>query len=260
MVHQNFEIASVSLGYQLNHNVNQLAISPKDTLYPHLLDHFTAEFSEQAKDYSLPSWKRQVKDREKEKIKSTKSGDTIVRDMNYWFDNLGIVRHDYQVYFHQKMVETHLRKIYEKEWNVYETEILRKFNLTKLYQERVIVCPRRFGKTYSVASFGAPATYCIPNHEIAIFSTGKRAAGKMMALIITFMLVMPRFREMCTTHNVENLIIEMSDSDKRKICCYPGTVGVRLSSPPYYFLLFSLPACLPYPAAVTIQQTQKAPG
>lgn len=58
---------------------------------------------------------------------------------------MGIVRHDYQIYFHQKILETCLPKIYEHEWATYESEILNKFNISRVIPERFIVCPRRFG-------------------------------------------------------------------------------------------------------------------
>lgn len=224
-----FDYVSVSLGQQLLSVHECLPLSPKDTLHVHLEKHFDKEIQLSYENYTLPAWKRQIVDRESAKKKTIKSGDSIVRDMNYWLDNIGIVRHDYQIYFHQKCIETHLRKIYEHEWAAYERNILQKYNLQTLKQERIIVCPRRFGKTYSVGSFGAVATHCIPNHEIAVFSTGKRAAGKLMVLIIAFLMTIPGFREHCTMHNVENLVLEFGPSDTRKLCCYPGSVGVRFS-------------------------------
>jgi hypothetical protein len=240
------EIPNVSLAYQLCHDPTSMHLSPKDTLYPFLQTHFEEKLNASVEEYTLPSWKRQALDRENAKKQTVRSGDTIVRDMNHLLDNIGIVRHDYQIYFHQKMIETHLRKIYENEWATFETEILQKFNLSKIHQERLIVCPRRFGKTYSAGSFGCAATWCIPSHEIGVFSTGKRAAGKMMALTITFLLTIPGFREKCDTHNVENLVLKFSEYDSRKLSCYPGTVGVRFafhlspSLPPPFFLI-SLP-------------------
>ena len=68
---------------------------------------------------------------------------------------------------------------------------------------------------------------CVPKSEEAIFSTGKRTAGKLMALTISFLLAIPGFRDRCEVHNVENLIIDMGPTDKRKISCYPGSVAVR---------------------------------
>lgn len=201
----------------------------KDILLPFVEDHFVEKHRITVSEYSLPSWQKQVEDRKKEDKRTRKSGDSIVAEINYWLDNVGIKRHDYQIYFHQKIIESCLPKIYEHEWATFESEILQKFNIVRVVPERFLVCPRRFGKTYSVGSYAACYAWCVPNSEEAIFSTGKRTSGKLMTLTVSFLLAIPGFREKCETHNVEMLVIEMSSIDKRKICCYPGSVAVRLS-------------------------------
>lgn len=47
----------------------------------------------------------------------------------------------------------------------------------------MIVTPRRFGKTFSVAQYVAAFTAAVHGKEVAIFSTGRRASKKMLDLV-----------------------------------------------------------------------------
>lgn len=155
------------------------------------------------------------------------SGDEIVEKLQWTLDNMGVTRHTYQIQFHELFIRSCLPKIYAGEWEAHHDAILRRFSMRTLSQETLVVCPRRFGKTYSVAMFCAAYAWCVPNCEVAIFSTGQRAAGKLMALCLKFLSVLEGFQDHLHTKNVEKIALKFGDQDIRSINCYPGSVKVR---------------------------------
>lgn len=155
------------------------------------------------------------------------SGDEIVEKLQWTLDNMGVKRHTYQIQFHELFIRSCLPKIYEGEWEAHHDAILRRYALKRLAQETLIVCPRRFGKTWSVSMFCAAYAWCVPNSEVAIFSTGQRASGKLMALCLKFLSVLEGFQDRLHTKNVEKIVLKFSDTDLRSINCYPGSVKVR---------------------------------
>lgn len=160
------------------------------------------------------------------------TGDEKMAALTTCLDNMGLTRHEYQILFHDNFIKSCLPKIYENEWSESYESILAKYGCTKLNQEVCVICPRRFGKTVSVALFCAAFVYCIPQCTIAIFSTGKRTSGKLMALCVKFLNLLPMFKERCETCNSENVVLNFGKRDQSMLNCYPGTVAVC-----YFFLL-----------------------
>jgi Probable DNA packing protein, N-terminus len=156
-----------------------------------------------------------------------KTGDEKVRDLRFWLDNLGLKRHVHQIRFHEHMIRACLQKIYEKEWATQYETIMKKFEITKMRREMLFSCPRRFGKTWAVAVFAAAYLLSISNCDIALFSTGKRTAKKVMILILSFLKRYPGFEEKIVTKNHEELVLQFGDFDARKLFCYPSAVNVR---------------------------------
>lgn len=147
--------------------------------------------------------------------------------LNIMVLSMGLIRHEYQIMFHDNFIKSCLPKIYENEWSESYDSILAKYGCSKLNQEVCVICPRRFGKTISVAVFCAAFVYCIPQCTVAIFSTGKRTSGKLMALCVKFLSVLPSFKERCVACNAENVVLSFGKKDQSTLNCYPGTVAVR---------------------------------
>jgi hypothetical protein len=155
------------------------------------------------------------------------AGDHIVAEVQWQLDHLGVERHANQIRFHELFLRSCLPKIYESEWAQNYDAIMKRFNIQKLHQETLVVCPRRFGKTYSVAMFVAAYLMHVPKANIAIFSTGKRTAGKLMALCYSFLSTIPTFNsDHVTKKTVEECNVTFGKGDERTLCCYPGTVKV----------------------------------
>lgn len=135
-------------------------------------------------------------------------------------------REENQVDFHEHFIATVLPKIFRKEWETEYDKILRLFKKVKHDAETILICPRRWGKTVSVAMFCAAYILAVPDAEIAIFSTAKRTSGKMMMGVLKFMQELPLF-DHCEilTKNAETVKISLY-GNVRTISCYPGTVAV----------------------------------
>lgn len=90
----------------------------------------------------------------------------------------------------------------------------------------VVLCqtPRRFGKTWSVALFIAAYALCVGGSEQSIFSTGKRASGKMLDLIKQFCLKSMGFDpKNILKSNAEVLVIRHPEDGSRSIVnSYPA--------------------------------------
>lgn len=168
-----------------------------------------------------------------EKAKSNKTGDQKLQDLKFWLDNLGLKRHAHQVRFHEQMILASLSKIYENEWETQYEQIMKRFNITKMKRELLFSCPRRFGKTFSVAIYCAAYMLSVPKCQVAVFSTGKRTAKKLMVLILSFLVNYPGFADCVKTKNQEDLVLSFGLNDDRILSCYPATVKVR-----YMFFYF----------------------
>lgn len=135
-------------------------------------------------------------------------------------------REENQVDFHEHFIATVLPKIFKKEWDTEYDKILRLFKKTKHDAETILICPRRWGKTVSVAMFCAAYILAVPDAEVAIFSTAKRTSGKMMMGVLKFMKELPLFDECeLLVKNSETIQISLYGNVKT-ISCYPGTVAV----------------------------------
>jgi len=141
----------------------------------------------------------------------------------------GVTRGDIQVMFHEEFIQACLSIIYRGEWDQNFDEIMRSNRVISNARERFIICPRRFGKTWSVAMFCAAFFWCMPNVTVAIFSRGKRMAQKLMYLCIRYLLKLPGFKEFVKTSNSEQVVIQFGPHDIRTLCCLPGTPEVCIN-------------------------------
>lgn len=110
---------------------------------------------------------------------------------NIWFtlDNMGYVRTTDQIEFNQAMVYACLPKIYgEDEWPIHANSVMEKYGLKKIQPRLLFFCPRRWGKTMSVAFFCAALMLRRPGIVICVFSTGGRISGKLMETMIQMIL------------------------------------------------------------------------
>jgi hypothetical protein len=92
----------------------------------------------------------------------------------------------------------------------------------------MIVTPRRFGKTFSVAQYVAAFSAAVHGKEVAIFSTGRRASKKMLDLVFRFLKPLIDGNKTVVTRNVEEILLRDNETGlNNKICSYPAKVQVR---------------------------------
>jgi len=88
--------------------------------------------------------------------------------------------------FHKYFLQACLPKIYGSQWSENSVRVMRAHGLKNLRQEVLATTPRRWGKTWSVASFVLALMLSVPGIRICVFSTGKRASGSLMEIVLQF--------------------------------------------------------------------------
>ena len=179
-------------------------------------------------------------------------GDVVRRRL---YDTLNAIdameypRSHHQRRFHECFICASLPSIYGDDYKLCEARLCREHKRTQIKTEVMIVTPRRFGKTFSVAQYVAAYSAAVHGKEVAIFSTGRRASKKMLDLIMRFLkpliagdpesaLPFPpannphAFRsagkKRILTQNVEEVVlIDVETGARNKICSYPAKVQVR---------------------------------
>lgn len=139
--------------------------------------------------------------RDKTKDISSGIGHERLRMIYKTFDSYGTVgRAEHQVMLHDKFVESCLPHIYGAEWEFVQQEVLERHRLTKINHEVMVITPRRFGKTWSVAMVVAALLLCVPGIRISVVSTGSRASSSLKETVVKFI-------EKSTIHNGKSRII-----------------------------------------------------
>lgn len=187
----------------------------------------------------VPKWKilagqKQTKENQNDKWEGilnedafSVSGDRKMARLEFVLSNIPkMIRHEYQVMFHREMEMAMLPKIYDSEWDSDSNTILMKYKQLTHKPEKLIVCPRRFGKTASIVMFIVAVLYVIPGITIAVFSTCKRTAAKLITWATRLLQQMPGFQEKKAKVNSEEIVLQFSQGDQRTVNCYPGLVAV----------------------------------
>lgn len=92
----------------------------------------------------------------------------------------GVERHENQKLWHWWMIVACLRHIYGLDWQNASTRVLRSLGLSEIRTEILVMTPRRFGKTWSVAMIVCALLLSVPGFRIAVISPGSRTSGKML--------------------------------------------------------------------------------
>lgn len=134
----------------------------------------------------------------------TCSGDDRLNRFNQTLDSFRWKRTAAQVLFHDLFTNAVLKKIYGVEWEANAVRVMREHNLKKIHTEVMIMTPRRYGKTVSVAMWVVAALLHMPGVEIGIFSTGQRASSSLMRMATGFLNEIP---------GAERRVVKSTDKD-----------------------------------------------
>lgn len=118
-------------------------------------------------------------------------GDKRLSGIRYTLNNLGISRSEDQVRFHQAFTHACLQQIYNESWAEHSVRVMEQENIQKLNTEVLIMTPRRWGKTWSVAMYVAALLLNVPGIQIGCFSTGRRASGSLMEIVAKMITLVP---------------------------------------------------------------------
>jgi len=138
-------------------------------------------------------------------------------------DQMGLERTKMQKRFHNAFLRCSALHIFKDDTEVNLARVMKLFKWDHLKQQVLCMTPRRFGKTTAVAMYCAAYIYCVPNCEICIFSTGRRASQKLLEQIHRLLLKLPNAKERIAKYNNEILNIHnISGSGVSKISSYPS--------------------------------------
>jgi hypothetical protein len=112
-------------------------------------------------------------------------GDQRVREIRKTLESgLGITRSQLQREFHDVCLIACLPKIYKECWNEESARVMAEFNIKSIKTQVLACCPRRFGKSWAIASFILALLLHVPGIRICVFSTGKRASGNLQEILL----------------------------------------------------------------------------
>lgn len=166
---------------------------------------------------------------QKRKKDKRKRGDVVADDVLETLDKFGVTRTPGQKQFHKAFFNACLPHIYgSEEFEQDRQRILKRFGITRLSHEVLVVCPRRWGKTYSVSLFVAALIWCVPDMWVSIFSTGQRASTSLLELIAKWIKYLQGNQNRVQSLNQERLYVRgNTPSDVRRCYSYPSSVQVR---------------------------------
>ena len=128
--------------------------------------------------------------------------------------------------FHKAFIGACLKKIYGDEIYRNLGRLLIEYDLQELQQDVLVVSTRRYGKTMAVALYVAAYILTQPNAEISIFSTGRRASRKILALIWQMVVKLAGTPSVVVRFNEENLEVKSADGTVSRCCSYPSKVQI----------------------------------
>ncbi len=128
--------------------------------------------------------------------------------------------------FHKAFIGAALKKIYGKDIYRNLQRLLIEYDLDELRSDVIVCTARRFGKTMSVALFVAAYILTQPNAEVSIFSTGRRASRKILALIWKIIVDLTGDPSVIVTYNMEILEVKSGGNSISKCLSYPSKVQI----------------------------------
>ena len=125
--------------------------------------------------------------------------------------------------FHEAFLNSCIRYLYSHDASPPDfREIMEENNWVDIRQQCLCMTPRRFGKTVAVGMFVAAMALVVPRNEQAIFSTGRRASGKLLELVGQLISQVPGGSERIIKSNQETVWVSHPCGGTAKINSYPS--------------------------------------
>lgn len=139
-----------------------------------------------------------------------------------------------QVVLHSHMTVSVLPSMFKNDLAKYLHILKKKLGFKYINPNKLITAPRRFGKTYALAIFAFIFALTQKDVELPIFSPGRRASSKLLALI--FKIGCHYFKSTSkwyTMYNSETLEIRNIWGGKSIIRAYPSNAKIS-----HFFIFF----------------------
>lgn len=144
-------------------------------------------------------------------------------------DQIGLCRSHQQRQMHMEFIASSLKKILKEDYTHDITKVCQRYNFRDLRQDIVILTPRRFGKTTGVAIYVSCYILSQPGCCVSIYSTGRRASKKILALIYKIVsMLCDDDQNRIPTYNQECLEV-ITDGKRSECWSYPSRVQVGCS-------------------------------
>ena len=125
--------------------------------------------------------------------------------------------------FHEAFLNACVRYLYSHDASPPDyREIMEANGWVDIRQQCLCMTPRRFGKTVAVGMFVAAMALVVPGCEQAIFSTGRRASGKLLELVSQLIGQVPGGAERISKSNQETVWVVHPCGAVSKINSYPS--------------------------------------
>jgi hypothetical protein len=153
---------------------------------------------------------------EQDKVSTGDSdGDYRMRQLRWILNNLGIVRSADQIVFHEAFIKACLPLIYGvREWETSMVRVLEEYNIKRIQAEVLIMTPRRWGKTWSIAMYCVAVALACPGIRIAIFSTGGRASNTLQSTMLEMLKAIAGAKDRIVKIGKEELFLSATPLDK----------------------------------------------
>lgn len=152
-------------------------------------------------------------------------------------DRHGYQRSDSQRHFINHFIAASLHQIYKSDLYKDLDAIMARFNLDMVRSDVIVITPRRWGKTYSVAIYCAAYIMSQIEGKICIYSTGKRASNAMLMLIYQIvMAISGGDKSVIHTYNMVDCKLKVNNprGSWGEVSSYPSKVDVHFFDTYHY--------------------------
>jgi len=144
-------------------------------------------------------------------------------------DDLGYRRSKQQIEFHTTFLGSMVQQIFGSDLNKYLNEILQKLGLKELNKDVAVCCPRRFGKTTSVAAYSAATIYTQGDMDFVIYSIAMRTSRMLTARIYQMVIALAGGTHVIQTSNQEILTISSIAGGSSTVYSYPAASAISIT-------------------------------
>lgn len=141
-------------------------------------------------------------------------------------DELGYARSATQKLFHKAFIVAVLKQIYGRDIQRHVGRLMARFDVDEIRPDVIVCAIRRGGKTFSVALFAAAFIMTQPGTTINIYSTCKRTARKLQALIWGMVVKLAGTMSVVKNYNQEELIVHCHGTTST-VNSLPASVEIR---------------------------------